>query len=157
MDKEQLRQAILEMNQAGAPPTEIAEELEVSVSTIYRILNQLGATSQRGKKSVLDELSNEDRQTIIQRYIADDPLIDIINEYGLNYNALYRLLREEGVPLKEIKVESKRAVSERMEHAIKLYIKGVPIWKIEAETGVRQPQLHSELHRQGITLRRQSR
>lgn len=145
---------LVEMLKKGAPPAEVAAELDVSLSSVYRIARMYKVTIPGARRSVLDTMTEEDRNSAIKAYEDGTSASEIIGIYGLNYNAWYKLLRERGVELAVIQAENEELHSARMEHAIELYTKGVFLWKIVSETGIAQPQLHAELHKRGIKLRR---
>ena len=151
------REEAFEMSEKGAPVDQIALELNVAQSTIYRWLRETGAAKKDRVKSVLDKLSAPERKHITERWLAGDSALSLIQEFGLNYNAFYRLMREEGVEYDAKKDERALDRADRMDTAIAMYESGEYLWKIKLETEVYQPALHEELHKRGITLRRARR
>ena len=151
------REEAKEMSEKGAPVDQIALELDVAQSTIYRWLRETGAEMKDRVKSVLDKLTPAQRQDITERWLGGSSAWSLIQEFGLNYNAFYRLMREEGVEYDAKKDERALDRTDRMDTAVKMYEGGEYLWKIKLETGVYQPALHEELHKRGIVLRRARR
>lgn len=147
----------LEMSNKGVPIDQIALELDVAQSTIYRWLRESGAAKKDRVKSVLDKLSESERKDITERWLAGSSALSLIQEFGLNYNAFYRLMREEGVEYDAKKDERAQDRTDRMNTAVTMYENGEYLWKIKLETGVYQPALHEELHKRDIVLRRARR
>lgn len=145
------------MQAAGMPAEAIAAELGVSIPYLYKLYKQAGIELEPsgGRRSIVDDLDDEAKELIIRVYQTREvPLSSVLAEFGMSYNQMYTLLRREGVDIREF-VDNERATrAMRMDIAVKMYEDGAKLWLIEDETGIRQPQLHNELHKRGITLRR---
>jgi len=145
---------IKQMVKGGMSVTAIAEEVGLTPGRISQIVNAMGLSDSVQRKSVLNRLTSEQVEEIVQMYQQGDPVAMIIVKYGLNYNAFYKLLSDEGVEYRQRGPEQKKIRDKRMDIAIGLYRQGLNLYQIEIETGIRQPQLHRELHRRGVPLRR---
>lgn len=144
------------MYAAEMPPEDIAEELEVSVPYLYRLLKAQGVELDGGgRKSIVESLSDGAKEVIIANYQSREvPMSAVLVEFGLSYNQLYTLLRKEGIDVRKF-IDQERATKKlRMDTAVQMYEDGAKLWLIEDETGILQPELHRELHRRGVELRR---
>lgn len=149
IDLEELKQMVA----GGMSITAIAEELGVTPARVSQLVSALGLSDSTTRKSVLNKLTEEDKEEIVRMYQEYRPVTEILARFGLNYNALYKLLAQCGVEFREHNESAKEARRARLDHAVRLYVRGHPIVTIEAETGIRQPVLHRELHARGIPLR----
>lgn len=143
-----------DMLDAGIPVGDIAEELGVTSARISQLVTQLGLRGKVGRRSCLTELFPEDVESIVQRYISGVSVAELIYEYGLNYNAFYKLLRQNNVELRSRGKTELQYHQERMDIAVRMYINGARLHTIFSETGIHQPALHRELHRRDVPLRR---
>jgi transposase len=137
----------------GMSVSAIAEELEMTPARVSQLLTALGLSDSAKRRSSLSRLDDEQVAEAIQMYLDDRSVVEIILKFHLNYNSFYRLLREHGIEYRARSSEAKNDRAERMDLAIRMYIKGVPISQVEIETGIRQPMLHRELHLRGVPLR----
>jgi transposase-like protein len=153
----EIQQEGVYMVQEGLSVAEAAAELGISETYLYQLLNRAGVElpGWRGNKTILSLISDEVKEELVAVWLAKEaPMSVLLNKYGLSYNMLYRILREQGVDVGgEIQAASDMR-QERMEQAIKMYEEGAKLWQIKAETGVHQPVLHRELHMRGTELRR---
>jgi hypothetical protein len=146
---------IIKMYEGGLSVNDIAFEMGRPVQEIKKILQAVGVIQKQGRKSSTETLSEKQRKEIVKHYV-DNTLtgIQIIAKYAITWNGLYKLLDEEGIPFREFKRNDRIAREMRMERAIEMYQGGARLWEITNETGIRQPQLHAELHKRDIPLRR---
>ncbi|MGV3093658.1 hypothetical protein [Streptococcus pluranimalium] len=102
-DKEALQEIIAEMYQLGATISEIQKRLRVSSGFIYSSLDRFQvprrATKQYFTKGNLRlaSLTKEQKQGIINDYLAKVPLEFIFKKYNINKNVCYKVLDEAGV------------------------------------------------------------
>jgi len=92
---------------------------------------------------------------IIKEYLSTDPIIsvpEILERYKISHSLLYTILMTNDIPTRQVALS--KVVEVRLNHAIKMYQTGLPLWQISQETGIAQPRLHSELHLRNIPLRR---
>lgn len=146
------QQDILDMAEAGMNINNIADEVGVSRNYVYTLLRDKGVGLVQEK--LIDQLSAEEIDQFIEEYNSDVPLVEIRRRHGWAPNQLYALVAQTGLTPRKYKPERIEAKKQQMDHAIQMYIGGAPVWKIVEETGVHQPQLHQELHRRKIPLRR---
>lgn len=144
------------MVEGGMSVTAIAQELNVSTGYISKLIAQL-KLGKAMRRSALSRLSDEEREEAVKMYLDGAPVQAILHEFNLNYNAFYKLLSEENVEMRQRSESAKADRKLRMDHAVALYEEGLPLWQIERDTGLRQPQIHRELHLRGVPLRRQRR
>jgi len=137
---------IVEMHEGGLTLKSIADEMGISSTAVRNILKKYGKETSR----VVVDYDEED---IIQQYVSNEPVPQILEDNNISYAQLYTILRNHKVPTrKAIRQDVKQ---ERLAQAVELYQDGVPLWNIKEETGIHQPTLHAELHRRHIPLRRQ--
>lgn len=80
------------------PIEEITTRFEISKRTLYRLLDEKGIPlrcSGRGRKP-----SDVPDAQIVAAYVDGEPCSEIVARYGIGLDRLYRLLRLEGVPLR---------------------------------------------------------
>lgn len=145
------------MYEADMTPDAIAAELGVSVPYMYKLLKEQGIElkGSGGRRSIVDDLDDEAKELIIRVYQTREvSLASVLAEFHLSYNQMYTLLRKEGVDVREFVDNERDTKKQRMDIAVKMYEDGARLWLIEDETGIRQPELHKELHIRGIVLRR---
>jgi hypothetical protein len=149
VDTEEIKQ----MAVGGMTIASIAEEVGVTAQYISQILKAQGIEKAKPRRTVLSRLEDGEIERCINEYLEGAPVHVLLYKYKINYNALYTLLRENNVELRSSKA-NKEVREERIRRAIELYLEGVLIADIEAETGIRQPVLHKELHQRHVPLRR---
>ena len=142
------------MVEGGMSITAIANELKLSTSHISRIVNALGLSDSVKRRTVLTALTPAQVEEVVRLYLDGESAARIILQYNLNYNALYRLLNEQGVALRVQGPDVRELRKQRLDWAIRMYIEGASINNIEIETGIRQPVLHLELARRKVPLRK---
>lgn len=145
------------MVESGMSMEAIAEELGESVGRVTQIVRAMGLGGSAKRKSALTRLTREQISEAIEMYGRGVSVLEIIERFDLNYTSFYKLLRDEGVGMRERGEEGKEIRKDRIDLAVKMYVKGESLYTIEIETGIRQPVLHGEIHRRGIPLRRKRR
>jgi len=152
-----LVEEIVEMVQAGAPPTAIAEELGLSKVYVYDLMNRAGVKPIAVKGSWIAELGDEVVAEIVNAYTKGEVVRTILDKYELSYTKMYTILRHMGIEAREVIDQKQQSRRERLDAAVNLYEEGAPIHLITADTGIGQPQLHNELRARKVTLRREGR
>jgi len=138
---------VLEMLLAGIPAEGIAEELSVGINAIHRLRRAHGIKIRRNK------LSAQNKDDIATSYTNGTTVTDISATYNnLNFNALYKILKEKGVPLRKDAQGDELML--RLLRAAEMYEDGISLAEILDVTKVRQPRLHSYLKAVGVPLRR---
>jgi len=145
------------MVEGGMSVAAIAEELDVSSARISQLVHALGLGDSVKRKSSLSRLTPEDIADAIAMYQDGQPVAAIIMKHKLNYNSFYKLLGDQGIEMRDRGPEGKDLRKDRLDLAVSLYERGISLYSIEVETGIRQPEVHRELHKRGIQLRRTSR
>lgn len=136
---------ILEMHDNGVHINSIAEEMGLSTTAIRNVLKKHGRAT-FVKKPIHDE------EAIINQYLQQMPMQDILEEHQLTYSMLYGILAKHQVAPRRIADADSR--QHRLDAAIKMYQEHYALWEIARETGIAQPTLHAELHKRGMQLRR---
>lgn len=145
---------------AGITLQMLAEEYDLALSTIYKILSAEGLVEKKKRIMAEDRMGEETVESLMVDYYEEKMTIwNIAEKYGefgiTGPPALYAMLRRLGKKPRRLEEEIKQSRRDAMTHAIQLYNEtDIPIYTIVAETGVDQPSLHKELHRRGVTLRR---
>lgn len=143
--KPETEHEIVEMHDSGMKITAIAAEMAISVTAVRRVLKKFDRDL-----TVVKPLRDE--ETIVNQYVQNIPIPEILKEHELTYSMLYGILNKHQVPVRKIANAVNRQV--QYDLAVEMYKDGAPLWQITAETGIAQPALHSELHKRGVTLRR---
>ena len=156
---EEVKQEVVDFAAKGVPVSEIADELGVSTSYVYKVLGQSGASGEYGgpgiRKTLLDMLGPEVVDELVLDYKAGMAIREIVGKYSLAAPAtIYAILAAVGVETRINSKEMKAGKILQLETAIKMYKDGTPYWKILQETGISNGVLNKELHARGIRLRR---
>jgi len=143
------------MYNAGTSVKDIADEFGWAPSTIYAILEDAGVVMRKDqqKRPIVDFLDEALVKQVTADYAKGVTVAKIKRTSGLSQHTIYRVLEDQGVPLRS-SVEEKTRDDERVQRAVKMYKDGAKIIKIEVETGVASTMLYKELYKQGIPLRR---
>ncbi len=152
---QEVRAEMIDMHTAGQTPFAIAKEMEVSLSTVYRVLRaaELEPNSAPGTGKI-HTLGPEDIEDIIERYHGDETVVSILADYGLHYNQFYEILRMVGLQPRRNVSTNRQARRDQLDHAIELYRDtNMTIAEITLETGVHQPTLHVEIRKRNVPLR----
>lgn len=149
-------QEIVQMADAKMTPIEMADELGLSLPSIYAVMRKYGyKISKPGRGSTYDRLTPEQQVDIKERYEAEESIAAIMTDYNIGGHAVfYSLLRKMGIPLRTKKLEVLEAKEMIMDQAVSMYVAGHPLHDIKEETGVHNPMLHAELHKRKVPLRR---
>lgn len=147
---------ILTMSKERLTPLDIAKELDIAVTTVYRILHDNGVEAARRRDR--PEMTEEALAEMIEAYLLGSTARELRDKHGLTTHHFYSILQEAGIRpgqrAEGIKTEREMA----METAIEMYQDyTIPVWRIVQETDVSQPALTNELHKRGIQLRRKAR
>lgn len=145
---------IRSMVEGGMSSAAIAEELGVSPGRVSQLLSAMGLSDSVKRKSSVTRLTEEDVQDAVAMYESGAPVAAIILKHGLNYNAFYKMLSTRGIEFRERSESGRETRKQRKDLAVKMYLKGISLAQIEIESGIRQPEIHRELHIRGIPLRR---
>ena len=136
---------VLRMFDSGATVNMIANELEMSETSVRHLLTENGRTLARRRGS-------KDEDVIVEKYLEGRSIPEILTEEGISYPTLYAILKRKNIPLR--KTERREGSDAATIQALELYKAGVPLWQITRDTGVQQPALHTAVHNAGIPLRR---
>lgn len=156
---EELAVEAANMFAASMPSDDIAEELGISVPYLYKLLKaqDIELAASGGRRSIVEDLDDDVKEEIIRVYQTREvPLSVVLAQYGMSYNQMYTLLRREGVDIRKFIDHERTTKKHRMDIAVQMYEDGAKLWLIEDETGIRQPEMHKELHIRGVALRRGS-
>lgn len=150
------REDVRRMSESGLIPAAIASELEISVSSVYAILNELGAPATRQyAKTSRRKLTEDEIEEFIYRYNDMEPILDLLVEFDLTHTQMYMMLQERGITPRSRQNHNVAARQAALDHAVSLYAEtNMTLREILDETGIHQPILHAEVHRRGIPLRR---
>ena len=150
---------IVQMYEAGVSILDIEVEMDVSRNTIYRILKgeeiPLRSLRNVGRPSILDSMSEADIEAFALDYNSDLKVHEIMDKWKIrSTKSFYDLLHLLQIPMRTTSKQHLEAKEKRILLAMDMYRKGYYIWEIEQETGIRQPEIHKELHRRDVPLRR---
>lgn len=157
---DEVRGEIKDMTKAGVPAKQIAEELEVSIPTIYRILGEEGLKPAKATQKMVNRLSEEELDHLLEMYLVDwEPVSEILFQFDLNHNQLYQLLGDLNIEPRRKQPHTVEAKESMIEHALDLYLNNpdMTVDEIVQETGVSQPTIHNEIARRNLDKRRPRR
>lgn len=146
------RTTVVEMAMKGATPEIISGETGISVAVVYRILKEEGLKAARKPHGI----GKEESDAMCKKYAeTQTPVSALLIEYGVTHQQLYVALAERSIPTRAWVAGDSvvRNGDVRKDRAVELYRQGVPIWKIEMDTGMRGPDIYKVLHVRGIALR----
>lgn len=136
---ELLREELLEMARAGVQPSVIAEELQIAVSTVYKIMKQYDVITER--KEARDN-------AIVSMYLDDASVFEIMNELDISSYTLYKVLQKEGVELRR-----SQKTNEDYPAIIELYEAGVPVHDICRQANRSTTYIYKVLDECGVPRR----
>ncbi len=153
------RDEIVKMSEAGLKPNVIAEEVDLSPSTVYKVLGEEGQQPVKEyAPTSFKNLTEEQVSEFIERYLDMEPIVVLLDAYRLTHIQMYQLLNERQITPRTRRTENKVARNLALEHALMLYQEtSVTIAEIVLETGVHQPVLHAAIRAREIPLRRPRR
>ena len=150
-------QEVVQMADAKLDPLIMADEIGLSLPTIYGIMRKFGyKVAKPGRKSTYDRLTPEEMEDIRNRYEdANESVASIMADYGIGgHSVFYALLRKMGIAMRTKTLDVLEVKEMMMDQAVNMYVGGHPLYDIFEDTGIHQPRLHAELHKRGIELRR---
>jgi len=147
---------VLAMAESGLTPGAIAEQTGLDLQKVYTILRNNGRAASAHRQTLESRIGAQKLDDLFRRYEAGEPVSKLIEEHELDYNRFYALLRRYDITPRRRRDDLQEARQARLDHAVRLYQDGALITAIELETGVAQPQLHKELRRRKVELRRGS-
>lgn len=143
----------MSLAQADPPskPDAIATELGVSLNTVYRVLREADLIG-----SILSperaHLSEEAAAKMIEEYLGNGDVGELMKKYSLSQASFYRVLRDNNVPTRnELAQEQRRRA---LDDAISMYQQGIKIWRITQVTGISGYKLNKAIHDRDIPMRR---
>lgn len=142
-----LREEAIQMAQDGIEVADIAHELEVSRSTVYRWFSEEGIEYRKPGDAYRDNAAE-----IIDAYNRGDSVSKICKEFSINHTMMYTILEEFDVPRRVTDATEKGRVR-ALDTAVEMYVEGAKLRKIQAETGVYSARLYAELEKRGISNR----
>lgn len=140
-----IEQELISMYKSSMSVESIANELEISISTVRNVLKKHSLTKE-------DVKPNKKDADAALEYSKGTRVPEILNKYGLTYSKLYGILNRLDIPLRKTENAAGRGLA--LEKAVEMYTEGHPLWRITEETNIAQPTLHAELHARKIQLRR---
>lgn len=147
----EIKLEVVEMNRAGMSAREISQEVGVHVQTVYNVLKEFGVEAER--RSLINRMDPEEVDVLFDAYERGAPVRDLLQEHGLSQNQFYALLRLHNVSPRTTSREAVEARELQREHTLKLYLEGVPLWKIRKETGASSSLVNQWVHEKGLPLR----
>lgn len=146
-----LRAEVVGMFESGAPPTAIADELQISETYIHYILRSEGYPNHTAPGK-LAKMTGEEKATIVREVLVEHlPLNEVATRHHLAGNTVYKLLRQAGI--NGIRGLIERGNKKRDSLAVQMYKDGEKLRIIQAETGVLQTRLYLLLTLQKVPLR----
>lgn len=147
----QVKEEILAMDDEGLKPADIAKELDIRPTTVYRVLQESG----RGKTDGFNsdrKFTGEEIVTAISMYQDRASVTDICEKVGMTPTKLYATLREAGIPTRT-QIENETREQREMD-ALTMYRAGKPYYEIVETTGLSTFTINKLLHAAGEPLRR---
>lgn len=147
---------IVAMYGGGFRPSEIAVEVGISVPYTYTLLQRAGITTDEVLHSrMLGKLDDEQKgQLILDYQDYDQSVVSVLKKYDISHTQLYAFLCASGVSTRRYELGLLGVKDLRLDNAIQMYKDGYFVRVIVEETGIHQPQLHAELARREIPMRR---
>ena len=156
---EDKKNEVVKMAVAGMQTAAIAAELDLAVSTVYRILKSAGVVPVKLYATTsFKNLTDDQLVDFAARYNDLEPVLSLLDDFHLTYTQMYQLLHHLGIKprTKQRTVIDARKLA--LDHALDLYQNtNLTITEIFGETGVHQPTLHREIRLRGISLRKPRR
>lgn len=142
-----LRADALQMYEANMPIEDIASELGVSVSTIYRYLKDLAVGNEPDGWEEAIKFTGE----IVRDYLEGVQIAEISRRYNVQRYAVEKILSIENVlnsPERQARLQERRAVSDKV--IIDAYQSGMRVLEISSQHNISQAYIYVVLTRNGI-------
>lgn len=154
---EDVQLEVAAMARQGMKATDISAETDISINTVFRILKRQGISTVPSIEPRIGrgEVPGVVVEQVIDRYMAKDNIADICEDASISISHMYEILRGAGIQTHQESGEAQRI--QRMNDAITMYQKRVPIYEISEATGVSGYALNIEIHKRGLPLRRPRR
>jgi len=141
--------------EGGVPVSQIANEFSITKQSVYETLRKykIGLRPGRNTNSKIELWEDEVTNEFVSDYQNGMKVSEILNKYDIAGPTLYKILDRLGIPTRTASPSEIAARDRRMDHAIKLYMEGQPVYIIEDETGISSAMLYKELYHRGVRLR----
>lgn len=144
-DYNALRTEAIALAEQDIDINDIADELEVAASTVYRWLSEADVP-------LVKSVDKADPEAVIEAYNQGVSVTKICARFDITYTTMYQILAEHDIPLRQSPELQKGRVL-AMDAAVQMYQEGHKLRTIQAETGVYSARLYVELEKRGIPLR----
>lgn len=153
---DEVKEEVIAMRTRGQlMPTDIARELSLSSQTVYNILSEAGlsgANVTNVRVSRATPLSDDEIGKLITRYVNDENVSELCDEFRISIPYMYDILRDHGVSTRQAAQQEQR--QQKIDDAVTMYRNNEPLHRIHQATGISNFTLNRELHKRGIPLRR---
>lgn len=133
---------LIQMAKADVKPSIIADELDVHVSTVYRIIAQEG---------IRENKQDAEATEIIERYQSGERVQVLANTMGISTYKLYDVLHAHGIELR--RQQTLEVDEDEADLIVQLYQEGRSLSTIRKETGRSTTFIYKTLDERGIPRR----
>ena len=142
------RSDIWQLGEAKVSVAAIAEQLDVSIPFVYKVLSEGGL-----RPAKPNPLTPEAQVDAFEMYRAGVPLTTICKKHGVNPQYIYQMLREANEPLQ--RDVQRLTFEQNLAKALTMYQspEQPPIWQICRDCNISQPALYKAIHDYEIETR----
>lgn len=155
--EESIKETIVMMYQSGITVQNIVAEIEgVTAHDVRGVLKEHGVIRNPGRRAtVAENIDEATTEEMLKDYYEGMATRELVEKYRLGrIDRLYMILRELGQPARINLPERIETKSMQVDHAMELYVRGMPLWQIEEETGVNRITIQNERHKRKLPGRR---
>lgn len=142
-------QNLYDIHNAGLTPYAIADELKISVATVYKYLHDAKLIPNLpSSKKVIKE------KELLTDYYNFISMNELCKKYNIKPNYIYQLIRRRNLKARTLTSNAKQTYEQQITQAIQLYKEtDLTVYAITLEVGISQPTLHKELRLRNIPFR----
>ena len=134
----------------GATGPELAERYDISLTSVYRWLNERGITE---RHKDVKPYSEDFKDKVVQDYLAGKTVSDITEEYGIWPRSIYNWLEEKGIDDRRIPTTIKKYSEEFKDKVVQEYLDGSNGPELAKKYDLHAAQIYTWLDKKGITKR----
>lgn len=147
-------QEVLRLWQAGLTGRQISQDLRMSESSVYRVLQRAGIEVENRSRASRRKITPEDESTVVARYTSGETAEAIAADYDTSRNTVVSTLRRLGVTIRPRNQGPERVFTEdELQRMANLRTEGFTQEEIARDLGTSQIRVSRELSAAGLSSR----
>lgn len=147
-------QDVLQRWQSGLTGRQIAQELHMSETSVYRVLQRAGVEAENRSRASRRKITPDDEAAVAARYMTGETADQIAAAYGTTRNTVVSTLRRLGVTIRPRNQGPERVFTpEEARRIIDMRSEGFTQEEIARQLGTSQARISRDLAAAGLTSR----